>query len=311
MPPDEPLSATLSNAQRQVDPAALARVQQRVLAQHGAPWLHTEVARRMAERLPVIRLQPACVLDWCAQLGGSRALLQRAYPRAQVVAVELAAVQRDATAQALKSPWWSPRRWQGAPDVLLAEQVTVGQGQLLWANMVLHGSSDPLATMRRWHQATAVDGFVMFSTLGPGSLEGLRALYARHGWPPPHAPFVDMHDLGDMLVEAGFADPVMDQETLTLHWADGAALLAELRGLGGNVHPHRPTGLRTPRWQHALQHALQELAGADGRPALGFEIVYGHAFRPAPRARVAAVTTVAAEDLRTMARAGRRGGSVS
>lgn len=271
----------------------------------------------MAERLPIIRLQPACVLDWCARLGGSRALLQQAYPRAQVVAVELAAAQRDATVKALqaqRSPWWSPSRWQ-APSVLLADEVTAGQGQLLWANMVLHGSSDPLATLRRWHQATAVDGFVMFSTLGPGSLDGLRALYARHGWAPPHAPFVDMHDLGDMLVEAGFADPVMDQETLTLHWADGAALLAELRGLGGNVHPQRHAGLRTPRWHLALLHALSqtlpERAAHDGRPALSFEIVYGHAFRPAPRPRIAAVTTVAAEDLRTMARAGRRGGTVS
>jgi len=268
----------------------------------------------MAERLPIIRLQPACVLDWCARLGGSRSLLQQAYPKAQVVAVELAAAQRDATLEALQSQrpaWWSPSRWQAPPSVLLADEVTAGQGQLLWANMVLHGSSDPLATMRRWHQATAVDGFVMFSTLGPGSLEGLRALYARHGWAPPHAPFVDMHDLGDMLVEAGFADPVMDQEMLTLHWADGAALLAELRGLGGNVHPQRQAGLRTPRWQDALLRALPELAVRDGRPALSFEIVYGHAFRPAPRPRMKAVTTVAAEDLRTMARTGRRGDIVS
>jgi malonyl-CoA O-methyltransferase len=116
-----------------------------------------------------------------------------------------------------------------------------------------------------------------------------------------------MHDLGDMLVEAGFADPVMDQEVLTLNWADGGALLAELRGLGGNVHPQRQAGLRTPRWHKGLQQALGELAGADGRPALEFEIVYGHAFKPAPRARMAAVTTVAAHDLQRMARAGRRG----
>ncbi len=311
----EPPSAAQSAAARFVDPAALARVQRRMLSLPASPWLHTEVARRMAERLRLIRLQPACVLDWCAQLGGSRALLQQAYPSAQVLAVEPTAAQRAATQAKLlqdqRSSWWPLRRWQTPPTVLLTEEVPAGQGQLLWANMVLHGSSDPLATLRRWQQATAVDGFVMFSTLGAGSLEGLRALYSRQGWPPPHAPFVDMHDLGDMLVEAGFADPVMDQETLTLNWADAQALLAELRGLGGNVHPQRLAGLRTPRWRQALLQALPELASQGGRPALSFEIVYGHAFRPAPRPRMQPVTRLAAEDLRTMARSGRSTGSVS
>ncbi len=289
------------------DPAALARVQRRLLGQSSAPWLHGEVARRMAERLPLIRLQPPCVLDWCAGLGASRALLERAYPQARVLAVEPTPGTREATARALQAPWWSPRRLRGMPEVLLADDVGAERAQLLWANMVLHGSSDPLSTLRRWQQATAVNGFIMFSSLGPGSLGGLRALYARLHWPPPHAPFVDMHDLGDMLVEAGFADPVMDQETVRLTWPDGKALLAELRGLGGNVHPQRMDGLRTPRWHQALLAGLQELAGADGRPALEFEIVYGHAFKPAPRARVAAVTTVAAADLQRMARAGRKG----
>ncbi len=288
------------------DPAALARVQRRLLSQSSPPWLHAEVARRMAERLPLIRLQPPCVLDWCAGLGASRTLLERAYPQARVLAVEPTPSTREATARALQLPWWSPRRLQGMPEVLLADEVGAERAHLLWANMVLHGSSDPLSTLRRWQQATAVNGFIMFSTLGPGSLAGLRALYARLHWPPPHAPFVDMHDLGDMLVEAGFADPVMDQETLRLTWPDGKALLTELRGLGANVHPQRMDGLRTPRWYQALLAGLQELAGADGRPALEFEIVYGHAFKPAPRARVAAVTTVAAADLQRMARAGRK-----
>lgn len=315
MPLPEPSRSPTVEAARPIDPAGLARVQRRVLAQPGAPWLHTEVARRMAERLPLIRLQPTCVLDWCAQLGGSRAWLQQTYPKARVVAVEPAPAQRDATQRrlnvSLAPAWWSPRRRQAAPEVLLADQVPAGLGQLLWANMVLHGSSNPLATLQRWHQATAVDGFVMFSTLGPGSLDGLRALYARQGWPPPHAPFVDMHDLGDMLVAAGFADPVMDQETVQLHWADGGALLAELRGLGGNVHPQRHPGLRTPRWQQRLLRVLPELALQDSRPALNFEIVYGHAFKPAPRPRVAALTTLSVDEFRTMARSGTRGGSPS
>ena len=46
-----------------------------------------------------------------------------------------------------------------------------------------------------------------------------------------------MHDLGDMLVHAGFADPVMDQETLTLQLGDAEALLAELRSSAATPRP--------------------------------------------------------------------------
>ena len=140
----------------------------------------------------------------------------------------------------------------------------------------------------------------MFSTLGPGTLSLLRAIYAAQGWPTPHAPFVDMHDLGDMLLHAGFADPVMDQETLTLNWADGDALLRELHALGANADLDRYPGLRTPRWRRALVEALG-MAG-NQRPSLDFEVIYGHAFRPVPSARVTQETRVELQDMRSILR---------
>ena len=292
---------------RPLDVMALARVQRRMRAAHSAPWLHGEVARRMAERLPIVKLQPAVVAEWDAFLGASRELLASAYPQARVLALEADTVRRDATAEMLARPWWSPQRWLGAQAQAMTEdELQPGAVQLLWANMALHGAADPQALMRRWHRALAVDGFLMFSTLGPGSLTALQGVYRSEGWAPPFAPFVDMHDLGDMLVEAGFADPVMDQEIVTLTWASPEALLAELRQLGGNVALGRHAGLRTPRWRERLHQALAAIAGPGGRIALGFEVVYGHAFRPLPRPRVAAHTELAVEDLRTMARASRR-----
>jgi malonyl-CoA O-methyltransferase len=115
-----------------------------------------------------------------------------------------------------------------------------------------------------------------------------------------------MHDLGDMLVAAGFADPVMDQERLSLTWATPEALLGELRTLGGNADPARFAGLRTPRWRARLLDALRERAGADGRITLEFELVYGHAFNPPPRAKLTGETHVPLDDLRAMVRSGRR-----
>jgi malonyl-CoA O-methyltransferase len=264
--------------------------------------LHDEVARRMAERLALVRRTPRVVVDWGSRSGRSRELLHSTYPDAQLLCVEpLGHAAHDGV-----RGWWPLRR--AAPQAVAPDAVADGAAQLLWSNMALHGLADPAAQMQRWQHALQVDGFLMFSTLGPGTMQGLRELYARLGWPPPHAPFVDMHDLGDMLVQAGFADPVMDQETLTLTWADAPALLAELRGLGGNASPRRFAGLRTPRWRERLLRELQALAGADGRLRLGFEIVYGHAFKGAPLARPGEPTQVALDDMRRMLRARRGSG---
>jgi malonyl-CoA O-methyltransferase len=301
------LSAPEPGARRPLDAAALARILRRLGSAVEPPWLHGEVARRMAERLPIIKLQPRRVLDWGAYLGASGVVLAQAYPKAQRLVVEPDALRRAASAAELARPWWSPGRWVGgAPALVDADDPPTATAELLWSNMHLHAVADPQAVMRQWHRALAADGFLMFSALGPGSLLALRDVYAAASWPAPFAPFVDMHDLGDMLVAAGFADPVMDQETITLTWPTADALLAELRGLGGNADPRRGAGLRTPRWRQRLCAALAARADASGRVALGFEIVYGHAFRPPPRARVAAQTAVPLDDFRAMARAGRR-----
>lgn len=289
-------AAAPRSTRRAVDAAALHHVRRRLAAAPQPPWLHTEIARRMADRLAILRQPPRAVLDWYAADGASTAALRAACPQGNVVRVQ----HGESAAVAAPRPWWSPRRWQAATGLQPAEGLAPGAADLLWANMGLHWCADPVLEMQRWHDALAVDGFLMFSTLGPGSLARLREVYARQGWPAPFAPFVDMHDLGDMLVRAGFADPVMDQETLTLTWANGVALLAELRSLGGNADPSRHPGLRTPRWRDALAQALQPTAGE--RSALEFEVVYGHAVRARPRPRVALETRVGLEDMRSILR---------
>ena len=114
-----------------------------------------------------------------------------------------------------------------------------------------------------------------------------------------------MHDLGDMLVQAGFADPVMDQETLTLQYDTPQALLDELRSLGGNAAPDRFAGLRTPRWRARLLRELEGLRGRDGKLEVSFEVAYGHAFRAAPRLRPGEATSISLDDMRAMVRSGR------
>ena len=296
-----------SEATRSIDEAAIAAVQRRLARQIAPPWLHAEIAGRMAERLLLFKTPPRRIVDWSSFLGASARRLTATFPDAALIAVEPSDMLAERSRTSLRSPWWTPRRWTApAPEVILASATPPGEAQLVWANMVLHGVTDPPALMQRWQRMLSPGGFVMFSCLGPDTVRELTSVYARLQWPAPTIAFVDMHDLGDMLVHAGFADPVMDQERLTVHWNSAPALCKDLRLLGGNVSPDRYPGLRTPRWRAALHAALEPLRDSSGRYALTFEIVYGHAFKAEATASAPAETQVPLEEMRRLLHSARK-----
>lgn len=264
------------------------------------PWLHAELARRMAEKLSLFRQQPDCIIDWWACLGGGRAAWSARYPHAQGVLVEPDPETVEASRRASRAPWWRLGGGRRFEVVLEAEtRVWEGRAGLLWANLVSHHADDVPGLLARWHRALQPQGLLLFSTFGPDTVRELTALYRRMGWGAPTWPQADMHDLGDALVQAGFADPVMDMEHLTLTWPDATDMLQELRGLGGNVHPARFDGLRTPRWRERLLRECEsgECRRSDGRVGLTFEVVYGHAVRGSAPA-VEGQTHIALGDLK-------------
>jgi malonyl-CoA O-methyltransferase len=197
----------------------------------------------------------------------------------------------------LQGPWW--QRWF-KPSKVKSTPPQADQMQMIWANMALHLSDDPQALLKQWHQALAVDGFLMFSCLGPDTLRELRDVYAQQGWPPPSHDFTDMHDWGDMLVHAGFAEPVMDMERITLTYESPERLLEELRQLGRNFHTQRFAGLRGRAWHQQLQRALLALASPqhDGRLVLTIEVIYGHALKPLPKIKMTGESVIALQDMR-------------
>jgi malonyl-CoA O-methyltransferase len=121
------------------------------------------------------------------------------------------------------------------------------------------------------------------------------------GWSPAAHPLTDMHDWGDLLVGTGFAEPVMDMERIVLSFASPERALQELRGLGRNLHPARFAGLRGKHWHRKLLLRMKErLTNAQGQIELTFEIIYGHAFKPAPRLKVSAESAISIRDMRAM-----------
>ena len=264
-----------------------------------SPWLHEEVARRMEERLQWIVKEPRHWLHWQALRGGLQGhqLLRRRYPKALCYLLQEPPATAPALRQALAQPWWSAARWKNPPRLHAPPEPV----DLVWANMALHMVADPQALIKRWYEFLQTDGFLMFSCLGPDTLVEVRTLYAQQGWGAPSHEFTDMHDWGDMLVQAGFAEPVMDMERITLNFSSPQTLLAELRTLGRNLHPQRFAGLRGRAWRRGLEEALartQADPSSPGRLRLRFEIIYGHAFKPPPRVPVQAQTTISLDQMR-------------
>ena len=305
----EPVPTPTSNKgprPQDLDPAALRHQARRLARADSAPWLHAEVAARMAERLPLIKLQPVRVLDTAPAFGASGELLRRAYPNAEVLWHE-AEPALAARAAAERAPgWWRKLRGGGSGQVpSLPARPEV---ELVWSNMALHAAADLPGLLAAWQQSLAVGGFVMFSCLGPDSFVELRPIYARNGWGRPAPDWWDMHDIGDLVLKAGFADPVMDQERLRLTWASPESLLADLRALGGNLAPARFDGLRGRTWHRRLLTELDTLRDAEGRLVLTLELVFGHAFKAAPRLAVAPETVVSVDAMRAKLREGRSSG---
>ncbi len=287
-----------ANRPETLDIVALSRHARRLATAAEPPWLHAEVARRMAERLVYIKQPPQSLWDVSAWLGASSEALRAAYPECRQFwqfGEPALAVRSQA---ALLRPWWQAWR-RGVRPVWSDAAEPAG---LVWANLLLHACSDLPGTLKDWHQRLAVEGFVMFSCFGPDSFIELRSLFTRQGWGRTAPAWWDMHDLGDLLAQAGFADPVMDQERLRLTWADSDSLLADLRALGGNLAPDRFAGLRGRRWRAELHQALESLRDREGRLALTVELVYGHAFKAAPRLKMAAETRVSVDEMKAVLR---------
>ena len=266
-----------------------------------SPWLNEEVARRMEDRLQWIRLQPKSWVDWAPLSGGlqTHGKLRARYPQAACQVVEASPQRERLARQALQAPWW--KRWLKPKDLTFVEPAAAS-ADMLWVNMALHTHADPQALLQKWHRLLAVDGFLMFSCLGPDTLRELNEVYQNMGWPPACHAFTDMHDWGDMLVHAGFAEPVMDMERITLTYANADSLLAEFRALGRNLHRERFAGLRGKRWLAQLKNALLTLArpDRDGRLTLTIEVIYGHALKPLPRLKVQSESNVTLQDMRVL-----------
>lgn len=240
-----------------------------------AAVLQHEIGQRMLERLDYVRLQPRRILDIGCGTGVATGKLLARYPRAEVLALDFALPM---LAHARRQGRWlrRPRCLCGDLDQLPLASQSV---DLVFSNAAIQWSADPAGALAEMHRVLRPGGLLMFSSFGPDTLHELRSAWSEvDGHSHVHG-FVDMHDYGDMLLNAGMADPVMDAERILMTYSDTLSLMRDLKAIGAsNAASQRARVLTGRSSLEALAGAYERFRDQDGRLPATYEVVYGHAW---------------------------------
>ncbi|MFQ6021344.1 MAG: malonyl-ACP O-methyltransferase BioC [Acidiferrobacterales bacterium] len=249
--------------------------------------LQREIANRMLERLDLIRCSPQRVLDVGCRTGHCSRALQKRYKGAVIVGVDLA--YGMARAAQTQTHWRTRQRFVcGDAETLPVADAAV---DMIVSNLTLQWCT-PDTVFQEFARVLRPGGVLMFTSFGPDTLHELRAAWRAVDERPHVHTFLDMHDVGDALVRAGFAEPVMDVEHFTLTYPDVMALLRDLKRLGAhNVDRDRLRGL-TGKASFASFKSAYEAHARDGLIPASYEAVYGHAWAAESRSRVRSARSV-------------------
>lgn len=262
-----------------------------------AAILQREIGARMLERLEYISLQPQMIVDIGAGTGEASASLLKRYSKASVIALDFAfpMLQRaKRRGRILRRP---------LPLCADLEQLPLAPHSvdIIYSNAALQWCSDLSSTFTEFRRVLRPGGLLMFTTFGPDTLKELRSAWSQVDKATHVSSFEDMHDIGDMLVAAQFAAPVMDAEQLTMTYESVDQLMRDIKTIGAhNAATGRSKGLTGKGCMQQFRDAY-EVYRQDGRIPSTWEIVYGHAWAP-PQVTEGGVTTIPVDALHLQGR---------
>lgn len=239
--------------------------------------LQREVGNRLLERLDFIKLQPETLLDIGCGTGVLTEQLLKRYKKARVIGLDLAYNMVQKTRQ--RGGWL--RRPVGVCADASQLPFKAQSVDMLISNLMLQWCNDLPAVFREFVQVLKPQGLLMFATFGPDTLKELRRSWGQVDGFTHTSRFADMHDVGDALMQAGFRDPVVDMEVITLTYPNVRDLLRDLKGIGANnATQGRNQGLTGKAHMRAFEQAYEQFRLADGTYPATYEVVYGHAWAP-------------------------------
>ncbi len=242
--------------------------------------LQSRVAEELLSRLEPFDFHPAVILDLGAGTGRLTGELKRRYRRSLVIALDLAPGMLREAARHQRFLRRFERVCADASSLPLA----AGSVDIVFSNLMLQWCEPLDETLAQVRRVLKPQGFFLFSTFGPDTLKELRSAWAQADSYNHVNRFIDMHDVGDALVRAGFLEPVLDVERLQVTYGDALDLMRDLKSIGArNVTAGRARALAgRARLQRVL--AAYEAFRKDGRLPATYEVVYGAAWGEQPKA---------------------------
>lgn len=213
--------------------------------------LAEETGNELITRLSWTKLKPRRILELGCEAGEQRVRLSNLYTEAQIFGLDRDVGERVSFCAE-------------ATDIPLANQTI----DLLFANLILPLYADHLAVFRESRRILRAEGLFTFATLGPKTGEEWQGSALELG----AVSRVDMHDIGDALVQTGFADPVLDVDYFTFSYKSAETFWRELTEAG--ILPEEEA-LRQQNEKIVQERAAQH------QLTMTFEVVYGHAWAPA------------------------------
>lgn len=245
-----------------------------------AAVLQKEVAHRLVERMELMSMKPTSILDAGAGTGFISQLLSERYPKAKITALDLALnmLKQSRSKRTFKQRWNKQFHYVNAEvENLPFADASV---ELVISGLTFQWCQDLPKVFKEIRRVLAPGGLLLFSTFGPDTLKELRQSWASVDDMPHVNIFADMHNVGDALLQSGFADPVMDMEMLTVTYKDVKTVMQDLKQIGAhNVMHGRSQQITGKDKLKRMMQAYEEYR-QDGLLPVSHEIVYGHAWVP-------------------------------
>ena len=241
-----------------------------------AAVLQREIAKRMGERLDFIKLQPKAVLDAGCGTGFITQDLLKRYPKSHILALDFAFNMAHKTKKEQGSWLRKPKAICGDAEQLPLKAESV---DLIISNLMIQWSNDLNKIFTGFHSVLAPNGLLLFSTFGPDTLKEMRESWASVDNTPHTSDFVDMHEIGDALLKAGFINPVTDMELITMTYSNVRQLMKDIKQIGAsNTDSNRSKGLMGKQKLKAFEQAYEQFKTPEGLYPASWEVIYGHAW---------------------------------